>query len=542
MENNLSLDQQRAMAMAQARKRKVLAETNTPSSDNGYIPEKPGLEDYARTGLDQSMQGATFGFSDEISDRIGAMIASKVTGIPYSELLKEARSTTKDRLAEQFQEMPVTSIVSNLAGGLATGGVGATTKAGTAIGNSLRTGSAPARIAKGIVAGAASGGLVGAGTAQDDQRIQGARQGAIFGGSVGAAVPAVAAAGSKLKQAVIPEIDEGISLLAQRAKDFGIPLSADQLSPTRARKTVQKISQEIPFSGVDKFEQNQRRAFTKALSRTIGQDSEDLGPSTVRKFLSDAKSKFDGVLKGETVRFSPDDVKILDQIAVNADETIDPGLASIVKKNINNLKKSLSKGQISGELLSSTRSELIKKSTRTQGGAKPYLQDLIEFLDDNIEKSLSPEKSSLLKQTRREWRNFKTIQPLLKKSTDGTVNPTELINKVNSSKYIDSSKSALGDDDLIDLARIGKEFLPKSGGSDTFQKTVFGTGAAGIGLTALANPPLALAVGTKAAAGLGANRAYQGYNTSQKVIDLILKQNKQKRIGDLSKKMQEKIK
>jgi hypothetical protein len=520
--------QQDAIAMAQ----KNLGNPEK-SEGQGYIPEKPGIKDYARTALDNVLQGSTFGIADEITDRIGAGVASVATGQKYGDMLKEARETTKARQDEQLQEMPVTAIGANVVGGLLTGGAGATTKAGAAISNSLRNGNIAARVAKGAAVGATSGAAYGAGTAQDGQRLEGAASGAVAGGVIGGAAPAVIAAGRGVKNAVIPKIGDELKPLAKRARDFGIPLRADQVAPTRIRKTVQKISQELPLSGADGFEDTQRKAFTKAVAKTIGQDAEDLGPGTVKKFLSAAKQKFDSVLDGETISFSRGDLKVLDDIAINADESIDPGLSLIVRKNIDKLQASLSTGDIDGQKLASIRSELLKKATRAQGGAKQFLGDVVEFIDDNIERSVHPKKAETLKTARREWRNFKTIQPLLKKSTSGGINPTELLNKVTSSKYIDASKAAVGEDDLIDLARIGKEFLPTRGGSDTFQKSIIGGGAGALGLTALSNPLLAATLGAKAAAGLAVNRGVQNTVSSQKLIDLALKAPAPKRLPNI---------
>src|ERR1700754_4595549 len=51
-----------------------------------------------RTAFDQGMQGATFGFADEIQDRLGAGLASLATGEKYSDLLSEARNMSKERM------------------------------------------------------------------------------------------------------------------------------------------------------------------------------------------------------------------------------------------------------------------------------------------------------------------------------------------------------------------------------------------------------------------------------------------------------------
>jgi lysozyme len=472
-----------------------------------------------RTILDQGMQGATFGFADEVTDRIGAGIASLATGEKYGELLNEARDRGKNRLQQQFEQNPVTAISANVGGSLLTGGAAATTKAGAAVGNSLRGGGTLARIGKGTLAGAASGGLYGAGTSDEGKRLEGATQGALIGGTIGGAIPAVGATASKVKQAVIPYVDDALKPLVKRARDFGIPLRVDQISPTRFRKTVQKVSQEVPLSGANSFEQTQRQAFNKALANTIGQKSDNLGPDTINTFLKDSSEKFGNVLAGKTVKVGGRLSNSLDNIVLEARNNITDDYANIVARKARQIKADLGDVAVSGEKLSSLRSNLVKSLPSVAGDARAYVSEMIDTIDDIASKSLSAKEVAQLSAARREWRNYKTIEPLLEKSTDGFINPVDLMNRVAASKYIKSSRAAFGKDDLVDLARIGKELLPKAGGSDTFQKV--GLGAAGT--AAVLEPTTALLTG----GGIAANRVFQkGYNTSQRLIDAAIKQSR----------------
>ena len=86
------------------------------------------------------------------------------------------------------------------------------------------------------------------------------------------------------------------------------------------------------------------------------------------------------------------------------------------------------------------------------------------------------------------------------------------MNRVKSSKYINASTVKDGEDDLVDLARIGKEFLPKKGGSDTaynqvgYQVLGGGTGVATLGTS------------------IGVNTAFQkGLNQNPKAVAKSLK-------------------
>lgn len=312
---------------------------------------------------------------------------------------------------------------------------------------------------------------------------------------------------------LIPTVSPDIAPLAARAADFGIPLRLDQVAPSRARNTLQKVSQEIPFSGANAFEETQRAAFNKALAKTIGQDSDKLDPTTIQRFLKDSGGKFDSVLKGRTIPVDDMFSTQLTKIAEDASLTATDDAAKAVYKNIGKLRDDLLKGTVSGERLAAQRSELLKRQASAQGPIKDSIGDIIDAIDDLAERNLPEDAIQTLAQARREYRNFKTIEPLLEKATDGSINPTQLLNRVASSKYIKASRNEVGQDDLIDLARIGKEFLPAKGGSDTVQKAALAGGLSGVtGFSALANP---IATG----ATLAGNRALQSlYNTSQPAI------------------------
>lgn len=151
-------------------------------------------ESLGMTLFEQGMQGATFGFADEISDRLGAAGAALLTGESYGDMLKQAREMTSERQARQWRQNPKTAIAGNIVGGLLTGGAGAQTRAGKAVADSLRSGKLAARIGKGAVAGAASGAAYGFGTGDDtaDGRMQSALGSGVLGAVGGAVMPALA--------------------------------------------------------------------------------------------------------------------------------------------------------------------------------------------------------------------------------------------------------------------------------------------------------------------------------------------------------------
>lgn len=149
---------------------------------------------YGRTAVDYGLRGATFGLGNTIANALGADYAAIKTGRPVGELYNEATANQKQRMSAELQQNPKTAIGSELTGGLVTGVAGAGTKAGAAIADSLGSGNIAARVAKGALAGAASGGLYGAGTADQGKMLEGAKEGATSGAVLGAALPVAGAA------------------------------------------------------------------------------------------------------------------------------------------------------------------------------------------------------------------------------------------------------------------------------------------------------------------------------------------------------------
>lgn len=184
------------------------------------------------TVSDNALQGATFGLGNRAAAGLAAGALSLADKRPFMDTVgenyKKAREVGTSRLEAEMQQSPATAIASNLAGGLATGGLGAETKAGTAIANSLRTGNLTSRIAKGALAGAASGAAYGGGTASYGKTGEGASSGAISGGLVGGAIPGIGAAvndvyktGKNAIHGIVANSPEDVGVAAEKLKGAG---------------------------------------------------------------------------------------------------------------------------------------------------------------------------------------------------------------------------------------------------------------------------------------------------------------------------------
>lgn len=356
------------------------------------------------------------------------------------------------------------------------------------------------------------------------ERIAEAGQNAELAAGIGAALPVAGAALGTAVNAVVPKVSAAIQPLAKRAQDFGIDLRLDQVAPGRVRNTVQKISQDLPFSGVGGAEDRQIQQWHSALAKTIGQDTNNLGPETINNYLKGANTDFESALANKVIKFGQKDINDIADVAKNATRKVSSDLATVVQNNVNDFLANLSPFKVGavrnvpGERLASFRSQLLSELPSIEGGARQQVANIIDKIDGVVDRHLTPAEAKTLQTARYQWRNFRTIEPLLEKSTDGTINPTQLLNRVAASKYIKASRSTVGQDDLVDLARIGKQFMPKLGGSDTATKSAFmhagkigGWSAAG---TAGVLDPVTTAMT------LGANRAFQsGINQNPMLVN-----------------------
>lgn len=429
---------------------------------------------------------------------------------PARQVLTNTVDASRQRVSDLGTAGQVGQITGNIAGSAPFTGLGAMRALPAA-------GTAGSRILGATALGALEGSKQAVGS--NDNRLTNAAIGGATGGLVQGGAEGVKQAG----KAVIPKIGTEAATLAQRAQDLGIPLSVSQIAPGKIRTTAQKVSQAIPLSGVQKFEESQTTAWNKALASTLGESADNLGPETIKNFLNRTSTGFDNVLKGKSVQIGDDALNAFDNIVSDADLTLTKDLSDVVAKNVKKLKKDIGQGQLSGEKLASFRSELVKRIPNAQGDTKSYLTNIVDEIDAIAQKSLGPDAAQQLSGLRRQWRNYKTVEPLLEKSSDGIINPTQLQQRVAASPYIKSSRSSVGDDDLVDLARIGKQFLAKLGGSDTFEKSSLAAG----GVTTALNPVL----GAKLLAGVGLNRAFQKlYNQSPDIVEKTI----QKSLGNKS--------
>lgn len=491
-------------------------------------------------------QGATLGFADELQAGLFApttYIANRIRGQKdatlggaYDQLLNEQRANL-DVAGKQY---PITSAVAELAGGLGTlGGLGAGTKVGRTIYSAGAKGLAPAaastlgkaanmasKIGIGAGTGAATTGAYGFGTGEGGtgKRLDQAKSSAVLGATVGGGLPLATTGLGAVGLALTPKIDEGFKEVGKLARKYNIPLSLDQLSSSRTLKNVQKVSQDLPFSGQSGFQDLQRTRWQNEVIKTFGEEGERFTPELADKAFARLGAQFDALGKGKTVpvggfvnNISKNVIESGKELGA-APQAIE-GVQSYIQRAV---LPAIENGKIKGEALNKIRAEVneLGRNTPNLDSAMLY-RDLENEIIDALTEG-SGKAAEAFTKTKMQYKNLLAAEPLFTKGQGGIVSPTLLndrVKKIYGRAYTKGQASELGD-----LARIGRELLPALGGSDTFAKSAYGLGAlTGGGAVAGASGtflPAAATAGTV----LGTNRAFQSFfNRNQKLIDRLLK-------------------
>jgi hypothetical protein len=182
--------------------------------DDWEVVQTEGIDDWEPVGgIEQpsrvesairgAAQGVSFGLSDELiggGEALGSVLFGEDKladlGDNYSKYRDESRAA--NRLAQEAN--PGTYLAGELAGGIAVPIPGAA---------ALRTGSTIAKVGKGALAGAGVGALEAAGRTEESlasaEGLKDVAGGALLGGAIGGVVPAIGAAGSKLREKYLNE-------------------------------------------------------------------------------------------------------------------------------------------------------------------------------------------------------------------------------------------------------------------------------------------------------------------------------------------------
>ncbi|MGL4651828.1 MAG: hypothetical protein ACRC1H_20635, partial [Caldilineaceae bacterium] len=331
---------------------------------------------------------------------------------------------------------------------------------------------------------------------------------AATGAGVGAALPgamkiagkagnltgsAVRAAGKAVVGAVSPEV----AALAKRAEELGIKIPVDRLTNSKPMNAVAASLNYMPFSGRAATEDAMFGSMNKALSRTFGQDSENV-TMALRRAQTDLGGKFDTVLQSNTVKMTPNFKTALADAETQANSELGDEAASIIRKQIALIQTKGAGGEIDGQTAYNIKKALDRIGNGNSDAAF-YARDLKKKLMDALNDSLGPQEAQAFAKVRQQYGNMLALENLATNGAEGGISAGRLANM----KHINNP-------DLQELADIAAQFLKtRESPHGALQRLVIGgtAGATAGGLGALPMLPVAAGVGRATNALLNSNAA-----------------------------------
>lgn len=363
---------------------------------------------------------------------------------------------------------PVAAVAPGLASALQTGGLAAQ---GAGLGT---------RIAGGAITGGASAGLI---------NPEDAGMGAAIGGAFPVAVKGLGVAGNAIGRSLSGGgVSQEVADLAKKAQTLGIEVPADRIANSKPLNALAATLNYVPFSGRAATEQRMQEQLNRAVSRTFGQDSNNV-TMALRGAADDLGQKFDNVLKNYSVRVDNQFIDDLIRHEQRAASELETGQASIIKKQIEEiLSKASNTGEIDGQAAYNIKKTLDRIGQRNTPEAF-YANDLKRSLMGALDRSLPADVAQGFAKTRQQYGTMLDLQKLAKNGAEGDISIGRLANMKN-----------IGNRELQDLADISAQFLTtRENPHGALQRLVLGGLATLTGGIAGA-PVLAGAIG---ASGLG---------------------------------------
>lgn len=297
---------------------------------------------------------------------------------------------------------------------------------------------------------------------------------------------------------------EARRLAALAEEKFGIPLDASQKTGNKALQTVKAALENMPVtSGAEAARTNvQRNAFTREVMKTMGEAADEATPATLSAAKQRIGGDFERIFGKVHVPLDEPTVQAkLGKVMQEAIDTLPPDQANIVARRVGEIiDKVDDNGAVAGKAYQAWRSGVQKQAEKTgDQWLATHLRAVYRAVDDAAYKAAAEKgEDAALKTARAQWKNMRTIEPLIAKSENGVISPALLRGEVMK-RTPDFAEGGGGD--LAELAKIGRAFVadqvPNSGTAQRAlaQSLLTGGTMGGISYAATGDPMTSLKIG-----------------------------------------------
>lgn len=307
--------------------------------------------------------------------------------------------------------------------------------------------------------GAAIGGVQP--VAEGESRLDNAAMGAAWGGGGQAVASGLGAVGRAL-----PRGESEKRAAVQYGKSIGVNLGATDLAEKGFIKNVTSQMERLPLSGGRARQASNEQAITKAVAGELGLKADKLTPRVFGKRMGEIGDDFNRLSEKNSLVLDKQLIDDLARVQKESDELV--GTGQLSQNWIDSLiSKADETGTISGKAYKSFDSNL-GKIIKT-GGEKAYaLGELRDTVRGAMDRSISPEDAAEWARIRKQYAVGKTIEPLVAKTKDGIIPPSQLMGRMTADKMGKTRMAQNRAGEMGRLARLGQYMkeAPDSGTAD----------------------------------------------------------------------------
>jgi hypothetical protein len=325
----------------------------------------------------------------------------------------------------------------------------------------------------------------------------------------------------------VGDVSPEVVALAKRAEQLGIKIPADRIADSKPLNAAAASLSYAPFSGREATEEAMLKSMNRALSRTFGQDSDNV-TMALRKAGGVLGDKFDEVLQSNTVKMTPKFREALAAVEDQATNELGPEAGAIIRRQIALLQTKGANGAIDGQAAYNIKKAL-DRIGRGNSDAAFYARELKRTLMDALNDSLGPQQAAAFKKLRGQYGNMLSLENLAQNGAEGGVSVARLANLKN-----------INNPELQELADISAQFLrTRESPHGAMQRLVIGGVGTAVAGGAGALPLLPVAAGAGRATNMllnsdAARNAVMGVKSPPNALMQALENSDLTRLGYLA--------
>lgn len=332
----------------------------------------------------------------------------------------------------------------------------------------------------------------------------------LLGVAATAALPLAVRAGGAAVNGLAGTVDPQTAALAGTARNaFNIPVGTGEISSNPTARFLNSVVNKLPGSGGGAHREAMQTNFNRSVANTFGEDTPRITPQVMAQARDRIGSVFEGVAqRTPVIHADPQLATDLRTTIHNAQSTMTAGEVEPLIRQVQNIASLVDPrtNTITGEIyqnLTRRGTPLDRAMQSPNPNIRGAARDIREALDGAMERSAPQDVVDDLRQARGQWRNLRTIEPLVAKSPTGDISPALLQGRVNTSFKGTHGAAYGGGGDLKTLSDIGQRFMKEPPSSGTAERGMLMhlLGGAGAGVAGIASGELPIKAALLAAAG-----------------------------------------